>query len=399
MDSSLRPRLWERQAAWLGKRVLVSVERMNSTRRRLGTWLLGIGLLAGFSAAQEAASATPQDVSAILLPTGPLADLLAQAKQTQEQPRLEPWPAWTERGTEGGWGSKAPWQRWSQLLIQSALPDSGSAAPLERSQRRASLALLAKMQGRDGAGWGHLLASADGGSVAQVLPAFLPGRLPAEFASQPFDGIFRPALPPTHDPLNPLLTGSVGNSMEHQAVRLGESVFRMRVLLEADGIQVDLTHVSGPELSFKVLPPEPNAQRIALLYADWIKVGTERQAVDVKLAPGDPTYTIWGRFLSRRASSPIPRGGRMQARDSDKPRHEIEIRLPLERMEEPFMQQLARTLVELSGSKVSLRAPKLVPPVRFPEPIVIRLGTGVAAEKKLLELVDRIEESLLGQPE
>lgn len=233
--------------------------------------------------------------------------------------------------------------------------------------------------------------------IFQALPAFLPGIAHRDSSPDAFDGTYRPALPPRNNPLDPNARTPIGNSMEHRAVHLGESVFAMKVQLEGDGIQVDLTHVSGPEVSFSVLPPEPEGLRIALLYADWVKLGTERQAVAVKLAPGDPTFTIWGRFLTREESSPIPRHGRLPAPDAARPNASIRLLVPKSKTEDRFLRALASFVARLTGLHVEVAHQQHPIDPRFPEPIDIHLGEGAALDKKVLELLDRLEEWVLAE--
>src|SRR6185503_4267588 len=109
----------------------------------------------------------------ISLPRGRVSEMLERLGDATRPPKElhlgAPWPAWDDR-SPAGWGGEPAWRRWVELLRAER------AARTSTPSRRAELACLARLQGRDGDAWGHLLAcETEPALVAALLPHFSPG--------------------------------------------------------------------------------------------------------------------------------------------------------------------------------------------------------------------------------
>jgi hypothetical protein len=343
----------------------------------------------------------------VLLPPGREAELVARLVARGAQPAAPPrgWPAWEDRSASG-WGGEAPWRDWVELLRAES---AGAPGDADSAARRARLALLAVVQGRGADAWAHLLACGDDPVVLTLLPALLPG-VPVEHLGEPGPlpaGVtLRPVLPPPRpDARGPAsgLEAVAGQVMEHQTVRIGETVVGLRVLIEGDGVQVDVTHRSGPAVDVTVLPPVPSGVDIGLLYADWTEIAQAREAVPFTVAPGDAAHTIWGRFLGRPARLPAP----VLAPGAPRPRGDLRVVVPEARAGEALLSRFAEALSELFDRPALVTTDALddrldgaggdatAPPF---EPIAIRIEDGAAGEEKLVAMIAMIERLLLDAP-
>ena len=241
-----------------------------------------------------------------------MAELLSalETSGTSAAPARElgaPWPRWSDRSVEG-WGGPEAWSRWARLLLAEVAAADAEGSPL----RRVQLALLAKDQERGGDAWRHLLAAGRSPLVRTALPALAPG-VPLEtlyadggVGALADDVLLSPALPPAVHGGRDVLGAFVGREVNVRALRIGEASFDLRILVEGDGVQVDLEHRAGPPARLRVLPPLPPEVEIGLLYADWTKVATRREEVPFTLAGDDPSHTLWARFRGLRDPWPSP---------------------------------------------------------------------------------------------
>ena len=242
------------------------------------------------------------------LPEGPWADALA-ALPTDVEPSLPSapaWPAWnTALDTASAWDGEAPWRRWVELLrAERDASKDESGADRAALERRTSLAFLALEQGRHADAWRHLEpVAADPALFAGALAGYLPG-VPADHprlaggAPAPLapGTLLRPALPPT--------MGSARGQWRPgetvlERLRVGDSVLRMRVLLERDGIDVTFTHLEGPPAHLVIRLPVPEGVSVGAVYADWESQEDPGAPVEVELPAREDPFTIWGRFLPR----------------------------------------------------------------------------------------------------
>ncbi len=356
---------------------------------------LALALAALTFAANPTRAQESSAVERIVLPPGPMATLVARLEARAFDPVAPPpaWPAWETAGEDDGWANERPWREWVELLrAEAAAADDDVGRPL----RRARLALLAKLQGRGADAWDHLLECGEHPLTAAVLPALLPG-VPIELlgAAGPLPpGVtLSPAVPP-------LTTDSRGNrralggrSMEHREVRIGDALMTLVVLIEGDGVQIDVIPRGGPAVDLRVLPPVPAGVDIGLLYSDWEKVATERAVVPFRLEPDMERFTIWARFLGRRdrwpsAGRALPSRVRME--------NELEVVVPPERANDARLARFAEALAELFDRPCTLRTTLDPPRATLLEPIAIHLGADDASGK-LLGLLSMIEASVLAR--
>lgn len=242
------------------------------------------------------AGAWQERAPTVQLPPGAAADAWAVigAERAPGGPLvLEPWPPWQapEDGARDPWSSGPPWRRWVELVRAEA---AGPPAPA----RRAALALLARTQGRDADAWAHWSSlAADPALAAALLPAFLPGVPPGTDLAALAPGVLlAPSLPPPRAELAPQVLTLGGWSMELAPLRIGATEVRLRVALEADGVEVDLVHLAGPPVHARVLPPLPAGAELTAVYVDWIRRETPAGAHEVHVTPEDPEHALWARF-------------------------------------------------------------------------------------------------------
>ncbi len=359
----------------------------------LSLQLLFAGLIASPLAQQGGAGV----VQRIVLPADPIAELVARLERAPVAERSLPawpeWPAWD--GADPGWEEEAPWRHWVELLLAEA--HAREADP----ERRAQLALLAREQRRDSDAWRHLLRCGEHPLVLALFPAFLPG-VPADLlaAVELPDGVLlRPALPPaTEDPRGTLAT-LAGRSMEHRGVLVAGALLFMVLRIEGDGVQLDLTHKSGPSVHVLVSLPAPAGVEIALTYRDWEKLEDPRAPIELVLSPDDPAHTLWGRFRSRRDRWPMP-----SPYESERP---YPPRAPLalasdQTTLEPRLQRFAEALSELFDrpclypfDPLAYARDRLAHPGAHAgdvfEPIVLHLGGGVDPDRKLAAMISLAE--------
>lgn len=215
---------------------------------------------------------------AVVLPDGPIARAVGALPPGIVPAELPKLPA-----------PGATWTRWAELL------DAETRAGEPDPARRAELALLALEQERWDDAWRHLEAAAKSPVwLAALLPRFLPG---AASARLPDGATLRPSLPP-RTPGVP--SGRVDRrAMKLESLAIGDAIVELSVAVEAEGVQIDISHLSGGAARLAVRIPEPSEYAIAQEYVDWYRQDTTRIAHEIEVRPGDPTHTIYGRFEPR----------------------------------------------------------------------------------------------------
>lgn len=215
----------------------------------------------------------------------------------------------------GDWSNAATWRRWAQLVSEESKAERPNPA------RRSALCLLARDQGRGDDVWRHYaLLGSEPGYVAAVTPALLPG-LPAgskvEAGGRPAtlanDTLLTPFLPPSKQ------EGFAGAIEWREAtakgIRIGEAICDLTIVVDAQGVQVDLTHVGGGSGRVQVVLPEPAGFEIAIEYVNWMKRGDEERGgpVTLELRPDEEPHQIYGRLKERRLSMPTLRATQVPA--------------------------------------------------------------------------------------
>jgi len=334
---------------------------------------------------------------AVSLSPGRTAELLrgVDGSAGPKAPLVLDWPAWSDR-SGAAWGGEIAWRRWVELVRAEA------AAQAPEPARRARLAALARLQGRDSDAWHHLEACAsDPGTVAALFPLFLPG-VPAELLGHgppwPEGVLLAPALPPT-DEEQATLRGLFGRVLEHRAVAIGGALVSLRVDVDRDGVGVELANRSGVPVRVRVRPPMPLGVEPAVLFADWEKRLPSEREVEFLLEPLAPTpdqpepapseHSLWLTFHAPEAPWPHPLASDVAPLF---PGRELVLVSP--RGDEPHLVCCADALSELLGLRTrlaragaergSLRPGEL-------EPVVLRLDEPGSAERKLASLLGQAE--------
>jgi len=312
----------------------------------------------------------------LILPEGAVADALADVSRSTQPADLEldRWPAWSSSAPEAGWNTEPPWRRWVELVRAEAAteePDPG---------RRAQLAALARLQGRDGDAWRHLVACAgDPSTLRALVPLFLPGVEPRELGTRPLPDnvLLSPALPPAVAEPRGRLRGLVGRQATVRGVRVGDALLSLAVVIEADGVQVDVTHLEGPPVRVRVRPPVPPGVEIGLLYADWERCDEPHAPVTLELSQSEEGQkrAVWGRFQPREERWPAPE----PAADLPRLRAPIVIVGPDEAA--PRLARFCESLEELFGLPCSLRSSATADTPTFFEPTRMHLGTQESPER------------------
>lgn len=247
----------------------------------------------------------------------------------------------------GAWSKPETWDAWAKG-IASATARAGAGAGAvagaatddavrEAAARRARLALLALEQGRSDDAWEHFAATTPEWTAA-LLPRFLPGVPPQTRAgvggvAGPSEAgvVLSPALPP---PSLERVAGRVDRrAMSARDVAIGDTVVSVRVSVEAEGVQVDVRHRSGPATRFALRIPRSPDYDFGDEYVDWYRQETKGVPHVIEVKPGEEEHTLYGRFDARRdvpaASVPtrlppsLARGGLWLVVANDDPDREL----------------------------------------------------------------------------
>src|SRR5262249_10085810 len=106
-----------------------------------------------------------------------------------------------------------------------------------------------------------------------------------------------PALPP---PGPVVERGRVDRrAMQIDGLRVGAAVLSLRVAVEVEGVQVEVTHVSGELARLVIVLPRPSEFAFASRYVDWVRSEDPSGALEVECRPGEPPHVLFGRFEPR----------------------------------------------------------------------------------------------------
>jgi hypothetical protein len=343
-------------------------------------------LLLALALAQREEPVKPGD-GRIALPAGPVAELIdALPDDARARPGLAgaAWPAWDARETDG-WGAEAPWRRWMELVRA----ERDASAPA----RRAELAVLARLQGRDADAWAHLRAcAAEPERVRTLLPLFVPG-VPQELLGHdgplPDGVLLAPALPPTLDPTAGL-RGLAGKRIELAELHVGDARLALRLSVDRDGLEVAVEHLAGGPARVRILPPLPRGIEPGLLFQDWVKRPEHAGPLEFALSAEDPEHSLWLTFHPLEERWPSPRPETLERAAATR---ELVIWTP--QGDEPHLRLCAETLGELLGVPSALRGAGWRPSAPGLEPLVVHLGATRADERKLVALLGLTEAWLL----
>ncbi len=327
----------------------------------------------------------------VSLPPGRVAEMLERLGDVAPAAKERigaPWPAWDDRSPTG-WGGETAWRRWVELLRAEAV--AGTSAP----SRRAELACLARLQGRDGDAWGHLLAcAAEPGLVAALLPHFSPG-VPLALLSEavlPDGVVLAPALPPVDD-ARAGLRWLAGTKIERREFAVGEARCALAVSVDRDGLEVSVRHLSGGPARVRVQAPLPNGIEPGLLFADWEKLPGHVGPVEFQLDAESNEHSLWLTFQPPQVRWPSPP---LETLRAPPPGRELWLVSP--RGDEPHLRRFAEALSELLGSVARACAAGTRPAPGL-EPIVLRFDPGPSGERMLVDLVGLAEALALSAPD
>lgn len=344
---------------------------------------LPIALLAGSLAlCQE--RVTP-GAGLISLPPGRVAEMLERlgesSRPVEHSSIGASWPAWDDR-SPAGWGGESAWRRWIELVRAEAA--TRTSAP----ERRAELACLARLQGRDGDAWAHLLAcEAEPGLVALLLPLFSPG-VPRELLGRegalPEGVVLTPALPPAEDP-RASLRWLAGTEIERREFAVGAARCALAVSVDRDGLEVSVRHLSGGPVRLFVRAPLPRGLEPGLLFADWEKLPGHVGPVEFRLDAEANEHSLWQTFQPPEARWPSPA---LETLPALAPGREIWLVSP--RGDEPHLRRCAEALGELLGNVARACAAGSRPAPGL-EPLVLRFDPGPASERMLVDVIGLAE--------
>ncbi|MCE9593948.1 MAG: hypothetical protein K8S98_07135 [Planctomycetes bacterium] len=254
----------------------------------------------------------PTAAPRVELPKGPAAVALAATPDDVRSAKLA-WSGLPLSGDAPEWRQATTWSAWAEALRAEA--HARGADP----QRVTRLALFARLTGRDDDAWDHFAALKGAPEqAAALLPLFLPGVQATELLALdehsgacvgPLrDGVLlSPAAPPPSVAAADVRLGYASierRAMSLDELRIGAAVVRLQVSLESDGVQIDLTHKSGGAATVRVLLPELPDFEIYVQYDDWVRQEAVGVPLQVALAPGDETHSLFGRFRPRRIAWP-----------------------------------------------------------------------------------------------
>src|SRR5262245_9519678 len=334
----------------------------------------------------------------VSLPPGRVAEMLDRIGDAATEPGElgpgalalgEPWPAWDAR-TSTGWGGEPVWRRWVELVRAEA--NAAASAP----PRRAQLALVARLQGRDGDAWAHLVAcEPDPGLVAALLPLFTPGvprALLGQRGALPDGVLLTPSLPPADDP-RAGLRWLAGKRIERTEFEVGAARCSLTVSVEPDGIEVTVHHLSGGAARVRVQAPLPRGVEPGLAFADWEKLPPGSGPTEFRLDAESNEHSLWVTFHPPGARWPSPRLDSISALN---PGREILLESP--RGDEPELHRFAEALSELLGVEARATAPGSLPRAGL-EPLVLRFDPGPSRERMLADLIGLAEAFALSAPD
>jgi len=361
--------------------MLVAAALLARTFRGAAAALLTASLAGGQS--DENVTPGPGTVS---LPLGAAALALDGVEPgTAARTDLRPWPVWSDR-SPAGWGGEATWRHWVELVRaerSAAEPDPA---------RRAELAHVARLQGRDGDAWAHFAAAAaDPASLVALLPLFVPGVPEAELGRSgplPEGVLLSPSLPPSEVP-GAGLRHLAGKRVEALSFEVGAARVRLALRVERDGLEVKLVHLAGEPTRLRIAPPVPRGIEPGLLFANWEKQASPHLPVEFHLTAEDPEHILWLSFHPPKDHLANPPLAYLRA-----PGPERTLLVVSPDGDEPHLVGFAGALEELLGLPARLVASDHVPPAGL-EPLVLNLDGSLAGERRLTHWLGLAERHLL----
>jgi len=327
----------------------------------------------------------------VSLPPGRVAEMLERLGDAAPEAGTlgDPWPAWDDR-TSAGWGGEPAWRRWVELVRLEA--EARTSLP----ERRAQLACLARLQGRDGDAWAHLLAcESEPGVVAALLPLFSPG-VPRTLLDQrgalPDGVLLSPALPPGEE-RRTSLRWLAGRRIERREFDVGLARCALEVSVDPDGLEVSLRHLSGGAARVRVLAPLPRGIEPGLAFADWEKLPGDAGPVEFLLDAESNEHSLWQTFHPPEARWPSPPLETLGALTRGR-----EILLESPRGDEPELRRFAEALSELLGIEARACAAESRS-VAGLEPLVLRFAPGPVGERMLVDFLGLAEAFALSAPD
>jgi hypothetical protein len=318
----------------------------------------------------------------IVLPEGPVAARLAELDPSTVPAKLgASWPDWADHGASA-WGAPPPWRRWVELLRAEAR--SGEPA------RRAELAELARLQGRDADAWSHWLEAArDPAQGVALLPLFLPGALEVRGPdSLPEGALLCPSLPPCSR-VDAGLREMAGTAIELGAFSIGAARASLKVAVSGDGLEVVLQHLAGAPARVRVKAPVPPGIDPGKVLADWERQPDGQEIVEFVLDAENAEHSLWLTFHPRAERWPRPPVELLRPLASGR------TLLVLGRADDAArLRSFAEAAHELLG--ISTRFVTELPATSFAfEPLVLDLRSATSLERKLGEMLGRIEALVL----
>jgi hypothetical protein len=139
------------------------------------------------------------------------------------------------------------------------------------------------------------------------LPALLPG-VPLQMLDKnsvgpklalPDGVLLTPSFPPQTRHVSEVMIG-IGRierrAMTASGVNIGAAHVDIKIGLEYEGLQIELTHRDGPAVHVRLQLPQPIDFDIATLYVDWQRQAESNAELNIALAPDSETVTVFARF-------------------------------------------------------------------------------------------------------
>ncbi|MBK8179442.1 MAG: hypothetical protein IPK67_11260 [Planctomycetes bacterium] len=338
----------------------------------------------------------PSAVAGVTLPPGPAARAFAGVGPATEPARLS-----ADGPAAPDWSRPEGWNRWAEAVGAEARGAQSDPT------RRAALARAALSQGRYDDAWDHFAATGgDPPVAAALLPRFFPGvgepgvqEAPAaavDFLADARGGLpgplpdgvlLRPSVPPPSLPAAQVALGRnwiERREMRLEGLRVGASTLAMRVALQSDGIQVDFDHRGGGPARVRVILPEPADFEVRVAYVDWMRQDERGGILEVNLAPGDETHSVFGRLRPRALPWPTQLPARLSQGLAD---HGLALCFPPEAPDGAMFRAAAPGLAAVLGLSVRVEAAR---EFSFPG-VRVDLEDPALARRKLLGIVTLAE--------
>jgi hypothetical protein len=182
-------------------------------------------------------------------------------------------------------------------------------------------------------------------------------------------------------------------AMTISGLQIGEATVDLRVGLEYEGLQIDVTHKSGSaaKVSFKL--PTPLDFDIATVYVDWQRrEGPTDAPVALELAPGSEPRTVFARFTPVEIRWPtiVP-----EALDSRAKEHGFVLSVRDGDPERARIAGFASAMSRLLGVPARVDTPDAA--LRAAPAIVLDLSDAPDRERKLRGLISQCERFALAR--